>query len=149
MNQIAIELITVFIGTIGFCLTFHINRKRLLLATIGGVIAYLVFYIARALGTELFIGAFFAAGAATIYAEIMARVVKAPATVFLLPGIVGLAPGASLYYTMSSLVAKDAESAIEFGTDTLIQALGIAAGVMIVSVIVYYISSHRYQHRSE
>ena len=71
----------------------------------------------------------------TIYAEIMARVLKAPVAIYSNPSIIPLVPGGSLYYTMAALMAGDQQEFIARGTDTLMTALGIAVGIIAISVI--------------
>ena len=56
----------------------------------------------------------FPALAATVYAEIMARVVKAPATPILACSVISLVPGGKLYYTTYYFVVGDMrESSID------------------------------------
>ena len=69
------------------------------------------------------------------YAQIAARILKAPATVFLIPEVLPLIPGSGLYYTMSHAVQKHWFLTRYFGYRTMMFALGIAAGICIVGVI--------------
>ena len=69
-----------------------------------------------------------------IYAEIMARVNRAPATIFLTTGAVPLIPGGSLYYTMLGLVSNDELMFAENGSKAAIIALAIALGFVIVAI---------------
>ncbi len=50
--------------------------------------------------------------------ELFARYFKKPATVYIIPGIVPLVPGAGMYYTMLALVEKDFLLAANNGTET-------------------------------
>ena len=50
--------------------------------------------------------------------------------------MIPLVPGGSLYYTMSNLIARNAEQAAVYGANTLRVALGIAAGMILASVTV-------------
>lgn len=77
----------------------------------------------------------------TLYAEIIARIVKAPATVFLIPAVIPLTPGGTLYYTMSAIVDGDMAKAQEQGGITLLVALGIAVGIVFISVIFYQLTN--------
>ena len=62
----------------------------------------------------------------------MAKVLKTPATLFVIPAIIPLVPGGSLFYTMSCAVHGDLENARLYGTRTGECALAIAAGISIV-----------------
>ncbi len=61
----------------------------------------------------------------------MARYYKKPATVYIIPGIVPLVPGAGMYYTMLALVSKDFYTAINKGTETFFIAAAISLGIII------------------
>ena len=58
-----------------------------------------------------------------------------PTTAFIMPSVISLVPGGSLYYTLLHLINKDSASALTSGTNTLLTAGGIAVGIVIVSVI--------------
>lgn len=45
-----------------------------------------------------------------LWSEGMARVRKAPANIFMIPGIIPLLPGGALYYTMSALIGGDMDT---------------------------------------
>lgn len=84
----------------------------------------------RNFGQELlgyFLGTLLIAAAA----EILARIMRMPATVFIFPGIIPLVPGIGLYQTMLCLVRSEYEQAASSGTKTLFiagtMALAIAA----------------------
>ena len=69
----------------------------------------------------------------TVYGEIMARVQKSPTTTYLVPAIVPLIPGGSLYYTMNDAVRGEWDSFSERGLFTLKLALALAAGIIVVT----------------
>ena len=74
---------------------------------------------------------FFAAIVVGILGELLARYYKKPATVYIIPGIVPLVPGAGMYYTMLALVSKDFYTAINKGTETFFIAAAISLGIII------------------
>ena len=76
-----------------------------------------------------------AAAFALSYSEIMAKALKTPATLFVVPAIIPLVPGGSLYYTMSYAVQRDMANARVYGTRTLESALAIAAGISFVLAV--------------
>ena len=55
---------------------------------------------------------------------------------FLFPAIISLVPGGFLYYSMVGLVTGDSAEAWRNANATLLTALGIAMGILIVSVLV-------------
>ena len=86
-----------------------------------------------------FIPNFVASVFVAIYAEIMARVNRAPTTIFLTAVAIPLLPGGSLYYTMAGLVNKDALLFSQSGEKALVIALAISLGFTLVAIINKYI----------
>jgi len=129
-----IQLISAALGTLGFAVLFNIRGRKLIGVTLGGFIGWLVYLLCFFLKLDEMVCYFISAIAISIYAEIMARVMKCPVTVIIAPSLIPLVPGASLYYTMSHIVSDKAQFA-----DRSFRTLGIAAalaGGIIVSAIV-------------
>ncbi|MBP0981992.1 MAG: threonine/serine exporter family protein [Oscillospiraceae bacterium] len=82
----------------GFGIFFNLRGKKLLAASIGGAIGWLVYMLFAPLGE--FMQYFAASIAITVYSEIMARVQKAPAAIYLAPALIPLVPGGTIYETM-------------------------------------------------
>lgn len=127
-------------GAIGFSVLFGAHPKRLLYATLAGMVCTSAYIVVDQIAVldgfgGLFLASFAGGAACTLYSEIMARVLKTPATVFLIPGLIPMVPGGSLYYTMAFLVQGDQATAMQKGIDTLCVCLGISAGIVIMSVI--------------
>ncbi len=129
------------IGTLGFCLFFRIRRDKLIYGCIGGLLTSLFYCICSDFGMSILMRNLVPAIVGTLYAEIIARIVKAPATVFLIPAVIPLTPGGTLYYTMSAIVDGDMAKAQEQGGITLLVALGIAVGIVFISVIFYQLTN--------
>ena len=70
----------------------------------------------------------------------MARLNKAPATIFLTASAVPLIPGGSLYYTMLGLVEQDETMFTESGVAALTIALAISLGFVVVALTNKYIN---------
>ena len=82
-----------------------------------------------------FFACLLAAAFAIVYAELLARWLKTPATLFVVPSILPLVPGGSLYYTMSSAVHGDVVGTKYYGTLTATTALALAAGISFVMAV--------------
>lgn len=128
--EYALQLITAFTGSLGFALLFHVRREKLLLASLGGLLAWAVYLLMGAV-VESDVPRFFVASVAVaIYAEILARLVKCPATLFLVTGAVPLIPGGSLYATMRFFMAGDFTACSVQGLNTMLLAVAIAVGML-------------------
>jgi uncharacterized membrane protein YjjB (DUF3815 family) len=122
-------------GTIGFSILFRLKPLHWLYAGIVGFFTCVAYFI----GLEIFdgvlapniLGAFVCA----LSSEFFARIGKAPATVFLLPGIITLVPGRTLYYTMSELMNNNY---IEAGHNLLLTvevAVALGGGIIGASIL--------------
>ena len=73
--------------------------------------------------------------AVAAYAEVMARLMKAPATGFLVVGILPFVPGGGIYYTMEYCLSGDTELFLTTGIHTFGVAGAVAVGILLVSSI--------------
>lgn len=137
--QAFIMVITSFIATAGFAVGFHIKAKHLIWAALGGALTCMVYVAFDAMGASLFLSNFVASLCSVLYASILARLLKTPATIFVSACIIPLAPGGSLFYTMSNLIMWDEQAFFMHGTNTLLIALGIAGGIVVESATAYLI----------
>ena len=135
MKTIIIQLITAFLGSLGFAMLFGMRRKHVFPAALGGLLAWGVYLAVHAWMPGIFLPNLIAAVFSAAYAEFLAHIRKCPATLFLILAIIPLVPGSSLYYAMDAAVNGEFASAGEFGHMTLVCALAIAAGISLVSVI--------------
>ncbi len=141
INENIVEVVTAIIGSIGFGMIYNIKDKNLLAVGVGGGIAwglYLLLYTATQNETLSY---FIVSVSVSLYAEIMARVLKAPTTVFLTPSLIPLVPGASLYYSMRFMVGGDLQLFSNKAFSTLQLAAALALGVIVSSVIMKFINS--------
>lgn len=128
-----VQLVTAGIGALGFSLLFNVRRDLLPAAAFGGLADWGVYMMAEwFFGGGVFLPSVVAAAFASIYSEAMARVEKAPATVFYIPALIPLVPGGSLFYTMSYAVVSEWEKVQSYASSTLYCAMGIAVGMSLV-----------------
>ena len=131
-----IQLITAFLGTAGFALFWNVNKKFVLPAALGGFVSWAVYLLMHNLwGSNVFVSAFISAVVTGLISEIFARVFKSPSTVFLIPALVPLFPGSSLYYTVSAAAVGNWQEVKIQGLTTVYFALGIACGASIISAL--------------
>lgn len=132
MKTALIQLLTAFISSLGFSMLFGLRRRFLPYAALGGLLCWGVYLGMDAWTHKEFLSCLAAASFAVVYAELLARRLKTPATLFVVPAILPLVPGGSLYYTMENIVHGRMEEARVFGMQTLVVALAIAAGISFV-----------------
>ena len=132
-----------FLACAGFCIVFNIHGKGMLLVCLGGSLGWLVYLLLLAVLDNQTTAAFGAGVLVSLYAELMARIRRCPATCYLFIAIVPLVPGLGLYQAMEYYF--DGRTA-EFGVkirETLGIAGGIALGVFLVSSLMRMVNQRR------
>lgn len=140
ITRMIIQLIGAFLGSIGFALMLKIRGKQIAYAGIGGLVTWGIYLIAFGYCGSVFTSNLIASIFVAIYAEIMARVNRAPATIFLTAAAVPLIPGGKLYYTMYGLVSENHDLFVESGTDAILIALAISLGFVVVAIVNKYLN---------
>ena len=120
------------LGCLAFCVVFELHSwKYMLSASVTGAAGWLVYLLLDAHGsvTRFFLATIVVA----VMSEIFARIHKAPATVFLIIGIIPLVPGGGIYYTMEALINGDMPLFVQRGLETAASAGAMAVGCSLVS----------------
>ncbi|MDE6505934.1 MAG: threonine/serine exporter family protein, partial [Eubacterium sp.] len=107
---------------------------------LGGAISAALSTIMINNGANIFNATFCAMVAICIYSEVLARIIKTPANVILLPSTIPLLPGGSLYYSLSYLIHSDEERFHIYAKETILTGLGIALGAILISIIITFIT---------
>lgn len=135
MSELLIRLIGGVIGTLGFVIVFGVKLKHMPVSVLCGIVGTVVYLLCTECGFHEFVSNTIAAFVVTIYSEIAARILRSPALVFQMPGVIVLVPGKNLYYTMSSLIASDFAAAGNYAVITLQVSAGIADGLICGTVL--------------
>lgn len=133
MRESVMQVLCAGLGTLAFALFFHVRPRHWLLATLGGALSWLLYLLVFWRSGAVFFSSLAAATAICLWSETLARVRKAPANIFLIPGIIPLLPGGALYYTMNALISSDMATVIQKGRETGLVVLGIVGGILIAS----------------
>ena len=141
-NLFFIQIITSFITSISFAITFKINKRHLLNAGVCGVLTFVAYYSVEMLTSSLFWAAFISSAVAALYSEVNARMVKVPTIVMLMPGVVPIVPGGYLYRTVRDFICGVTNSAVLQLTTAGAIALGMAGGVVSVSILYGIVSDY-------
>lgn len=139
MREIIIQVLMAFFGALGYGLIFRMKLDKLFLGAVGGGLTWIVYLLVKQWNSDVFIGFLISTIFATIYAEVLARVKKAPTTIFVLPAVVPLIPGSGLYYTMQAAILGNFNEFQTMGIQTLKMALAIAGGILVVGVCLHLV----------
>lgn len=148
ISEIVTQIVTAFLGSFGFSVLFNLRRTKLLIAALGGMLSWSLFLLLGLWFSGEPIRYFFASAFVTVYAEIFARIKKTPTTSYLVPGFIPMIPGGALYNTMKYALNGDWQLFGETATYTVQLALGIAAGIIVVSSAMRMaVAVYRYLHK--
>lgn len=122
-----------------------VPHQPLVYASLNGAVAYTAYRLIYLLAGHELLGYLVAAFLVAVTSEILARILKKPATIFVLPGIIPLVPGVGLYRTMLCLVQNDLNGFVSAGVRTL-----FISGIIAVTVAVTNASARNFfvKHRS-
>ena len=124
------------LGAVSFAILFNVAPKHLIYGAVAGLVTYAIYYTIEFFTEGMaFPAAFISTMFTAMFAEVFSRVRKAPTIVFLIPGVIPTVPGGALYRAMRALLLLDFDGAFEALLTTLQIGLGIAGGILTVSVI--------------
>lgn len=123
-----------FIASLGFALIFNAPKRSILPACLVGGISWVVYEFLQVQNCNYIFSAFLAAFIIGILGEIFSRRLKNPATLFILPGLIPLVPGAGMYYSMNYLIAQNYNSFIAVGAKTFFTAVALSIGIVASSI---------------
>ena len=126
MQQTIIQVVTALLGSLGFAFMLNLGKRNVIPAAVNGMCTWIVYILVRNIIDDVFIPSLAASLWAAIYAEIAARIMKAPANQYLIVGLIPLLPGAPLYYTLSAAFDSDWKAASAYGNSTML-LVGISA----------------------
>ncbi len=132
------ECIKVCMGILqamGFGILFHVRGRKLVVAGVGGGLAMIVYLLVGSWGGNKALAAFAASIFASLLGECLARILKTPVIILLVPMLIPLIPGGDLYYTTSYLVRGQDELWAESFSLVLWEAGGIAFGIILVTCL--------------
>jgi len=126
-------------GSVGFAMFFGVKSKKLIYSAIGGAINWGIYLIFMHLGVIEPLAYAIGAAAGTLFAEVLARIVKTPVTVFIITSVIPMVPGGALYYTMLGLMQGDKATFTEKGLYTLAAAGSMALGIFAATMLFRFI----------
>ncbi len=129
--MIITQCMFVFIATVGFSVIFNVKKSELGYAGLVGVICYFIYKIILVYYQSDFMGAVLGTFAAVLVSRRLAYLRKIPASIYIIPAIIPLAPGGAIYLTMYNIIYGNNVYALKYAFLTLQIAGGIVIGMMI------------------
>lgn len=124
------------LGTVGFCVVLNVPKNKILSVIIGAFFCSFAFEMLFEYTTlGIFASTLIAVIVAHTYSEIIARILKTPSTVILIPTTVPLLPGGYLFYAMSGLVTGNKTAFGYNARQTALVAFAIALGSVVTLIV--------------
>lgn len=140
VNPIWADVVACFIGCLGLLFLFNIHGKGGILCALGGALTWFTYRMVFAYTHNSYFANLSAILVAAVYAEIMARIRKYPATAYLVISVFPLLPGAGIYHTMMGVLNGNVTMALKHGGDTLAIAGILAVGILMVSTVFRFLA---------
>ena len=130
--QVAYLTAACTVALLGIAVIFDVPPKKMFWAMLGSIISCVLMLIGDKYGLDPLITNMIATAIPCVYCEIMARVLKTPTTVFMIPTLLPLVPGSRLYYTMFYLFSGEQELFL----DNMLIAVKICTGIAVAIIVV-------------
>ena len=128
-------------ATIFFAILFKVPKGAVWISAILGGAGYAIYELVSPSLRSPIAGYFVGTLVMAACSEILARAMKRPATVFLIPAIIPLVPGVGLYDTMQYLVQGQNTQAARTGIATLLAIVAMAMAMVLTSIATRSISA--------
>ncbi|MCF1783337.1 threonine/serine exporter family protein [Lactobacillus mulieris] len=143
--QILINIVFSIIGSMGFALTINVPRRALFLTGISGACGWMTYWVLIRLHSGRMIANLVGAFVIGMLGLFFARIKKCPVSVFNIPALVPLVPGAPAYMAVRALVQGKYDMAEDLMLRVGIITVAIALGFLLSTLqseFIYRLKMH-------
>lgn len=130
-----LQLLANFLCTTSFCILFSAPKSEWLFCGAVGTISWTIYAVIQQTSGHATLATLIATMLLTLLSRVLANARKKPGTIFLIPGIFPIVPGAGIYYTSYYLISGDMAAFSKEGIKTLEIAIAIALGIIFSSAV--------------
>ncbi len=127
-----IQGISAFFATAAFSVLFYLPKKYIIHAGMTGSFGWFIYLLLMEFHGDKVLANFIATLIVALTSHILARVYKTPVTMFLIPGIIPMVPGAGMYQIVQSIIDNSVDRTAYYFFETLQMAGAIALGIFIM-----------------
>ncbi|MCL1846683.1 MAG: threonine/serine exporter family protein [Coriobacteriia bacterium] len=138
-----------FLGTMGVAVIVNIPRRYLVLAGLIAACGWLIYELVVQHGSSSVYGCFLGTCSIALLAEIVTRITKDAATLFIIPAIFPLVPGKVMYNAMLQFIDSNPSAAISALSEALLIAGGIAVALLVMISLTRIASTVYHRFRSQ
>lgn len=128
--MIIVEFLLAMVATISFAILFNAPQKEVICCGLSGALGWAVYYGMTQHNINSVFASLMATFCLTVLARCFAVMRKNPVTMYILPGIFPLVPGAGIYYTAYYMFIGNIEMSGNKGLETLEIAGAIVFGII-------------------
>ena len=132
MNNLILQFVYATLATLGFALIFRVPGKETPVCAFIGAIGWMGYQLTIYTGFTSVMACFIGACMVALLSDIFSKLMKDAATIFIIPGIMCLVPGAGMYRMMLCLIHNDIDGFAMEATQTLLAAGAIAVGLLVM-----------------
>ncbi|AGT31248.1 membrane protein [Geobacillus genomosp. 3] len=133
--MIAMQLLFSFVASALFGIIFNIPPRLLPHSGFVGMSGWVVYTFVSRSGTDGVTATFMAAFFIALLSNAFARRYRAPATIFIVPGILPLVPGLTAFEAMRYVAMNDYDAAIPLAAKAFMISGAIAMGLIFSEVV--------------
>lgn len=133
--KILIQMAGAFFAVYGFGLVLNVPKKFVPCAGAAGAVGWAVYLAVDQAGGSFLVSNFFSAFVISLISHILARIFKAPVTLFIIAALMTLVPGAGMYRIAYSALQGDTSMTLFYVIQTLEIAGVIAVAVFLTDTI--------------
>ena len=124
-----LQILSAFSAVLVFTMILEIPKKYMLYASASGAVGWWAYLMVQNSGPSSMLAAFLSTLVVAFLSHILARVKKAPVTVFLITGTLPAVPGAAIYRSVYYFLQNDSALATKNLLETIQIAGAIAMGI--------------------
>ena len=136
-------------GSVGFAVLFNVPVAKLMPIALASALSWIGYALCMMFGGGAFWALFIGTAIAALISELLARILKTPVLMLLVPILIPLIPGGDLYHMMNALVRGQDENMLRYARLVLTEAGSIALGIICVSSVtsIFYGLLRRADHK--
>ena len=148
MERYLLQMVMGCVGAVGFAVLFNVRFNKLWLIAATSALSWLGYALCMLCATGIFWAFFCGTVVAAIISEILARVVRVPVLMLLVPILIPLIPGSDLYRMMRDLIRGQEAAALSDARLLLLEAGAIALGIICVATVMSIVMGLRNRKRN-
>ena len=129
------QILSACLSVYFFTMLFEVPKKYALYSSIAGGVNWWVYLIVMDQMQDAMMAAFFSSLAVAFLSQIFARLLKAPVTVFWVPGILPTVPGGSIYRSVYYFIRNNSNQCNYYLLQTLKVAGAIAMAIFVTDSV--------------